>query len=229
MSSEDPIASAAEGATKGALKYAEDKIKDLVTRFLNRELAFVQDVETIKIAKDAKNSSEYKFYQQYITNPDYRILFRLGLTLRIIEKDTKRLTRLRDKIVGRYDESGLHIAQFVQNGLIAKYVNSILETSTIDPEDLTPEIERLFGNIENIVNYIEQFDNADKKVNEIVAKILAHSPKIYVFCGSKSAMDKWRKILDGVSKEISDYDVELYRTDIKEVYFLKRRIKTSRR
>jgi hypothetical protein len=222
MSSKDPLASAAEGATKGALDYAEDKIKELVTRFLNRDIAFVQDVETIKTAKDAKHASEYKYFQQYITLSDYRILFQLGLTLRRFEKDNKRLTLLRDKIVLKYGEKGLHIAQFVQNGLVNKYVGNILETSTIDPEDLTVEIEKLFDNIENIVNYIEQFDNVDKKVKEIVTKILAYSPKTYVICSTKSAMEQCQKVLQRVLKEISNYEVELYKTDIKEVYFLKR-------
>jgi hypothetical protein len=224
MSSEDPFASAAEGATKGALEYAEDKIKELVIKFRNRDIAFVQDVETINTAKEQRNLSEYKYFKQYIDNRDYRILFQLGLTLRKFEKDNKRLIRLRDKILLKYGEKGLHIAQFVQNGLINKYVGNILESSTIDPEDLTLEIEKLFDNMENIVNYIEQFDNVDKKVKEITTKILAYSPKIYVICSSKSAMEKCQKVLKGVLKEIQNYEVELYKTDIKEVLFLKRKL-----
>lgn len=223
MSSEDPLASIAEGVTKGTLKYAEDKIKGFVTRFLNRDLAFVQDVDTINTVKEQRNLSEYKYFKQYIVNSDYRILFQLGLTLRKFEKNNKRLTRLRDKIVLKYGESGLHIAQFVQNGLINKYVGNILESSTIDPEDLTGEIDKLFINIENIVNYIEQFDNVDKKAKEIATKILAHSPKLYIICSSKSAIEKCHKVLNGVLKEIQNYEVELYKTDIKEVFFLKRK------
>jgi hypothetical protein len=222
MSSKDPLASVAEGATKGFLEYTEDKAKEFITKFLNRKLAFVQDVETINTVKDAKRASEYKYFQQYISNSDYRILFQLGLTLRRFEKDNKRLTLLRDKIVLKYGEKGLHIAQFVQNGLVGKYVGNILEVSTIDPKDLPTEIEKLFGNIENIVNYIEQLDNVDKKVKEIVTKMLAYSPRIYVICSTKSAMELCHKILERVMKEISNYEVELYKTDIKEVYFLKR-------
>jgi hypothetical protein len=222
MSSKDPLASVAQGATKGALEYAEDKIKEYAAKIFNRDIAFVQDIETIKTAKEANSATEYKYFRQYIENPDYRILFRLGLTLRKYEKDNKRLTNLRDKIVLRYGENGLHIAQFVQNGLVNKYVGSVLESSTIDPEDLTGEIEKLFYNIENIVNYIEQFDNVDKKVKEIVTKIIAHSPKTYIICSSKSAMEQCPKVLKGVLKEIQNYEVELYKTDIKEVYFLKR-------
>jgi len=224
MSSKDPLASAAKGATKAAFEYAEEKIKELVIRFRNRDIAFVQDVDTINTAKEQRNLSEYKYFKQYIENRDYRILFQLGLTLRKFEKDNKRLARLRDKILLKYGENGLHIAQFVQNGLINKYVGNILESSTIDPEDLTVEIEKLFYNIENIVNYIEQFDNVDKKVKEITTKILAYSPKIYVICSSKSAMEKCQKVLKGVLKEIQNYEVELYKTDIKEVLFLKRKL-----
>lgn len=191
--------------------------------FFNRDIAFIQDVDTINTVKEQRNLSEYKYFKQYIVNSDYRILFQLGLTLRKFEKNNKRLTRLRDKIVLKYGESGLHIAQFVQNGLINKCVGNILESSTIDPEDLTGEIEKLFYNIENIVNYIEQFDNVDKKVKEITTKMLAHSPKLYIICSSKSAMGKCQQIINEVLKEIQNYAVELYKTDIKEVFFLKRK------
>lgn len=61
-----------------------------------------------------------------------------------------------------------------------------------------------------------------KKVKEIVTKILAHSPKTYIICSSKSAMEQCQKVLNGVLKQIQDYEVESYKTDIKEVFFLKR-------
>jgi translation elongation factor EF-1beta len=222
MSSKDPLASIAEGATKGTLEYLDDKIKGYVTRLRNRDIAFVEDIQTIKSAKESKNASEYKFFKQYIESSDYRVQFLLGLTLKKFEKDNKRLTRLRTKIVLKYGEKGLHVAQFVQNGLISNYIGNVLETLTINPEDLPIEIEKLFDNIENIVNYVEQSDNVDKKVKEIAAKINAFSPKIYVICSSKLAMEQGQKVLKGVLKEIQNYEVELYKTDIKEVYFLKR-------
>ncbi|MGA2308858.1 MAG: hypothetical protein ABSG57_04825 [Candidatus Bathyarchaeia archaeon] len=222
MSSKDPLKSAVEGAVKGALEYLDDKITGYITKLSNRELAFIGEAQTIKTAKDSKNASEYKFFKQYIDNPNYRVQFLLGLTLRKFEKDNKRLTRLRDKILRKYGEKGLHVAQFVQNGLVNNYFGNVLETSTINPEDLTIEIEKLFDNIENIVNYIEQFDNVDKKVKEIATKINAFSPKTYIICSSKFAMEQGQKVLKGVQKEIQNYEVELYKTDIKEVYFLRR-------
>ena len=75
MSSEDPFASAAEGATKGALEYAEDKIKELVIKFRNRDIAFVQDPETINIAKEQRKTSEWNLFKQYVDDPDLHILF----------------------------------------------------------------------------------------------------------------------------------------------------------
>jgi hypothetical protein len=62
----------------------------------------------------------------------------------------------------------------------------------------------------------------DKKAKEIVTKILAYSPRTYIICSSKSAMEPCQKVLKGVLKEIQNYEVELYKTDIKEVFFLKR-------
>lgn len=68
--------------------------------------------------------------------------------------------------------------------------------------------------------FIQQRDSIEKRTEQIVTKINAYSPKTFIICSSKSAMGKCEKIKKNVMNRISDYDVELYKTSIKEIYFL---------
>lgn len=200
MSSEDPLASVSEGVTKGGLSWTEEKLKELVTRFKNRDLVFVEDIKTIEIVKEQRKTSEWDIFKNYIDGPELRILFQMGLTLRKLEDEPALLTSLRDKILKKYDVKGLE------------------RTST--PKTLKFDIKNLLQNIEKTVVFIKQQDDVEKKTEEIVIKILANSPKTFIICSSKSAMGKCEKIAKKVMKRISDYTAELYKTEIKEIYFL---------
>ena len=50
MSAEDPTGLIA-GVTEGTLNYAEEKAKALLARFFNRDLAFIEDSETIELVR----------------------------------------------------------------------------------------------------------------------------------------------------------------------------------
>lgn len=218
-SSEDPLASATEGVTKGFLKWTEEKVKQLIVKFQNRDIAFVSDPETINLAKEQRKTSEWGLFKQYIEDPDLRILFQMGLTLRKLEKNPKQLENLRSKILNKYDTKGLHIAQFIQNGFFGKFIGSILErTST--PQKLTFEIENLLKNIEKTAIFIKHKDDVNKKTAEIVTKIQANSPNTFIICSSGRAVEKCEKIKGKVMKRISGYDSELYKTEWKEIYFI---------
>ena len=222
-SSEDSLASATEGVTKGVLSWTEQKIKEYVVKFRNKDIAFVEDPETINLAKKQRKTSEWNLFKDYIENPDLRILFQMGLTLRRLEKkkEQRHLESLRDKILNKYDANGLHIAQFVQNGFFGKFIGNILER-TATPQKLKFEIENLFQNIEKTTIFIKQLDNVDKKTDEIVTKILANSPNTFIICSSGSATAKCEKIKGKVMKRISGYIAELYKTEFKEIYFINR-------
>jgi len=224
-SSEDPLASASRGALRGFLDWSEEKIKELVVKFNNRDIAFVEDPKTINLAKKQRKTSEWSLFIKYIEDPDLRILFQMGLTLRRLEKQQKQRESLRIKIHNKYGAKGLHIAQFIQNGFFGKYLGNILErTST--PQKLKFEIENLLKNIEKTTSFIKSVDNVNKKTDEISTKILANSPNTFIICSSGSAMKKCEKIKKNVMKRISGYDAELYKTEIKEIYFLNKLAET---
>jgi FixJ family two-component response regulator len=123
MSSEDIIA----GATKGALDWSVEFIKSLVEKFKDRKIAFIEDEETIKIVKEQYNSGELNFYKAYIQDKELLFIVKLGLTLRRMESDSQRRNNLRDKIFRKYEIRGLRIAQFVENGILNRYIGILID------------------------------------------------------------------------------------------------------
>jgi len=105
------IKKVSEGAMAGALGWTKEQIKDYVDKFNKKELAFIQNQETIDIVKQQYNSGESKFYEAYVKDKSMRIIIRLGLTLRKITSNSEKRDNLRLKIRQKYEIKGLHIAQ----------------------------------------------------------------------------------------------------------------------
>ena len=112
MSSEiiDPIESAAKGATKGFLEFSEEKLKQLAQKFKDRDLAFIEDSETIDEAKEIRKQSEYSIFADVIKDKDKRTQFLMGLTLRKQEARRDDTAPLIQKIIKKYNQVGLHLA-----------------------------------------------------------------------------------------------------------------------
>jgi len=185
----DTLEDIAKGATKGLLEYTEDKIKQLAQRFKDGKIAFIQNPEIIEAAKEQKKTSEYNFFQKYVTDESLRILFQMGLTLRRIEKNKKQWNNLRDRILKKYKVEGLHISQFVQNGLFNRYFAIIVERGLTD-EQISEEIKDFFDNIEITSSYIQNTTIENKEVTAIISRINCYLPYVYIICGSKLANQK---------------------------------------
>lgn len=231
MSSEDgSIESAAKGATKGFLEYTEEKVKALVRKFKDRDLAFIQDEKTIEVAKEQRKKSEWVLFKTYVDNVDYHILFQMGLTLRAYERQNIDFNPLKKRILNKFQRKGLYIAHFVQNGLFSKYVGNILEKS-LTIEQLKIEITNLFNNIENTVAFIQKTDEIKHKVPEIVTKIRAHSPDTFIISSVGAAIETCDEVMKAIISDIgSKYTVELYSAEVeknieenKRIYFLNRK------
>ena len=88
-SNQDPLSSAAKGITEGFLQFGKEQIKEWVRKFKERSLAFIEDQETIDLAKEQRTTGEGEFFKKYVADNDSRILFQLGLSLRQLEKEKK--------------------------------------------------------------------------------------------------------------------------------------------
>ncbi|MCA9497289.1 MAG: hypothetical protein KC589_10190 [Nanoarchaeota archaeon] len=205
MSSEDQekfIENSVKGATKAVIKYSEEKIKELANSFRNKNVAFIKDKETIDLVREQANNNELLLFKQYIGNRDYLVLFKLGLTLRKVHNDEKKLKNIQEKIKLKYKLDGLHIAYFIQNGLFSRYVINIIDNGYSSVKGLKKEIEFLFENIRSIVSFVHNNDNVKNKSREIVNTIDANKPYCFMISAMGNAMKVADKIKDNVEKKL---------------------------
>ena len=221
----DPVESASKGATKGLLEYSEDKIKSWVRKFLDKNLAFIENEDTIKTVKNQRRKSEFEVFKNYIDDKELRILFQLGLSLRQLEKEKKDFIYLQTRINNKYGKEKLHITYFVQNGLFSKYLANVLDKE-LTIEQTKKEIKDLFENIDKKVIFIKQYDKVDQKIKEIITKIHAHSPDTFIISSVGSAIEICEQIKNGVMESTSsNYLFEEYSAEgrlSRNVYFLNR-------
>ena len=224
-SSSDPIESAAKGLTKGTLEWTHEKLKEWVIKLKNRDLAFIKDIETINLVKEQRETGEWDFFKKYVGDGKLRILFQMGLTFRKLEKEKKHLEldALRKKTFNKFDAKGLHLAEFVQNGLFSKYIGNRLNRA-VTSHKLKFEIDDLFNNLENRVAFIQVVhqEKIEKKADEIITKIHANSPDTFIISGSGLAIGVCEQIKEKVVSAISGYEEELYKIEDKKIFFLNR-------
>ena len=224
-SSSDPIESAAKGLTKGTLEWTHEKLKEWVIKLKNRDLAFIKDIETINLVKEQRETGEWDFFKKYVGDGKLRILFQMGLTFRKLEKEKKylELDALRKKTFNKFDAKGLHLAEFVQNGLFSKYIGNRLNRA-VTSHKLKFEIDDLFNNLENRVAFIQVVhqEKIEKKADEIITKIQANSPDTFIISGSGLAIGVCEQIKEKIVSAISGYEEELYKIEDKKIFFLNR-------
>lgn len=200
----------AEGATKGFLNWSKEQLKFLAEKFRNKELAFIQDEETINLVKEQLKSGEWSLFNRYIKNKELKMLIIMGLTLRSLEKQKKQtaIKNLRDKIVVKYKRKGLHISQFVQCSLLNEYVGGIVDKASSETE-LIHNIEEMLSNLETRSSFLKTEDIPEIKIEEILTRIRAHSPDNYIIFARNSALSAGSKVKELLGTKIKDYNYDL--------------------
>ena len=224
MSFDNPVSDITEGVTKGFLEWSAEKIGSLIKKLKNKELAFIEEPKTIEIVREQYRSGEAKFYEIYIKDRDLLFLVRLGLTLRKLENDKERTQNLRDKILKKHEVEGLHIAEFVQNGILNSYV-AILLKELISIEKLTEDIEQILKNIENYTILVLGTSNKSEIIKNADIKVNSHSPKIFIISGFKSAAKIVAESIEAFKIILKDYEFERFSSGEKEILFFKRKNK----
>jgi hypothetical protein len=221
MSSNPVVDGAVKAATEVAIKWSTETVKAYVIRFKHREVAFVEDLATIQLALKQRKTSEYKIFCENIHDEKLRILFQLGLTLRGIETELEKCQKLRNTVIKKYGTEGLHIAQFVQNGIFTKYYSAFMERG-LTPEQLKQAIWNLFQHIDHTNSFVQANDDESKIIDAIVSRINCYNPQTYSISGLRSVKGKVRSIASTVMKRIEGYSVEAYDTDLRVIVFLNR-------
>ncbi|MFH0927782.1 MAG: hypothetical protein V1822_04340 [Candidatus Micrarchaeota archaeon] len=205
----DPLKSIANGATNATLNYLDGKISDLIKKFRQGDLAFIEDQETIDIVKTQRRKPAWKIYREYIKDKDLLLQIEMGFSLKALEKSPNKLHDLKSKILHKYDTNGLHVAELSQNGLIEKYLMFLIE-ETSEEKELQGNIEDLLNNIDRYVNFIKNDHDAHKCTEGILAKIRAFNPKAFiVFSKGTDANAKSKDIVNSVMSGIDGYRLEV--------------------
>ncbi len=223
MSSDDPLASATEGVTKGILDWTSEKVNDFIKKFRDKELAFIQDAKTIELVREQYNSGESKFYNLHIKDKNLLFLVKLGLVLRKIENDSDRQKNLREKIFRKSGILGLHIAEFVQNGILNRYLGLLIEEIT-SIENLQNHIEDILRNIEKYVLFVQANSNGFEILKKVNAIVLSHSPCIFIVSGFGNAAKLVSDITDLLADTMKDYNFERFSSGEKEILFFRRKL-----
>ena len=220
----DPVESAASGTVKGALDWTEEKVKTFIEKFRNRQLVFIQDQETIKLVKEQYNSGELNIYKIYIEDKKLLFLVKLGLTLRKLGNNRSRKQNLRDKIFQKYDTTGLHVAQFAENGILNRYISILIDNLT-SIEDFKRRIKKTLEDIDKYVIFVKADDTERFIVDIARTKVFANTPSIFIVSGMSHAAEIVRKCELVLTPLFKDYTLEKVSSGEKENLFYKRAIR----
>jgi len=222
-SSEEIVKDFGEGLGKGIADSVKETIKELVWKFNRKELLFIQEKETIELAREQLKTNEHAFYQKYIKEEDNLNCAVMGLTLRrldIIGLDEKRENLVR-KIQKKYNLNGVHISYLVQNGVLNRYIIGLLEEIE-SVEELNKQLKDFLDNVEKYTLFVKTEQHEDQIVNKIRTKLVANSPIIFIISGMKSAAGIVLNCFNSIKDEISsDYEYERYSSTKGEIIFLK--------
>lgn len=219
----DPLESVTKGATKGFLEWGEDFIKKIASKFKDKELAFIQDEKTVRRVKEQYRSGELSFYKVYIEDKEMLFLLKMGLTLRSLEKDgeEERKRNLRTKIFNKYNVKGLHICQFVENGILNRYIGILID-DIISLDGFKKDIMNILENIEKHVLFVKKDDFENSILKQTTTLISTHYPMIFIVSGMSSAAKLIINCEEKLGELLPEYSIKRISEGEKEILFLKR-------
>ncbi len=220
-SNDDFVSEAFKGTTKGFLEWTFDRVSSLVKKFKEKKLAFIKEPTTIEVVREQYRSGEGKFYQRYVKDKDLLFLIRMGLTMRKIEDDDERYTNLREKIHSKFKVEGLHIAEFVQNRLLNRYVGILIdELESLGK--LGKEIEEVLKEIDKHVLFVKTFEKPSDVITKTLTIITSHSPRIFVVSGKGPATEIVNVCEKKLISALKNYEVEFIKERKTENLFFKK-------
>jgi len=224
MSSEsDTVESLAKGTAKGVLEWGEDFIRNLANKFKEKEVSFINDKDTLQIAKEQYSSGELQIYKHYVDDKEMLMILRMGLVLRRLEKEnqTERKQKLREDIMKKFEVKGLHVAQFVENGVLNRYIGILLDDiSSI--ENFKKRINEVITNIEKYVIFVKSNDNERFILESSLRITTLNLSMIFIISGIGSAAELIKKIEQKLIALLKDYELEKMSKGDKENLFFKR-------
>ncbi|MBU3905241.1 MAG: hypothetical protein KJ906_03780 [Nanoarchaeota archaeon] len=224
----NPVKDVTEGVVEGGLNWTTKQIKSLVDRWKHKELVFIQDPKIMEIVKEQYKSGELSIYKEYIHDKDILFLIKMGLTLKVLEHkgEEERRTNLRNKIFGKFKVKGLHVAQFVENGLLNRYIGILID-NVISIEKFKSDIMEILKNIEKYVLFVKTGDMERHIVQSAVTSTTSNSPSVFIISGISSAAVIIRNCEPKLIELLRDYELEKISSAQKENLFFKRILRAN--
>lgn len=209
------------GTVKGLLDFSAEQIGSFVKRLKEKKFGFIGEERTIEIAREQYKSGEAKFYHGYIHDKPLLFLVGMGLTLRKIEEDLPKRQNLRTKILRKFQLKGLHIAEFVQNGILNRYIAILLEL--VDSiKDLEIQIDEVLKNIDKHSLFVQGVDRIGEVIRKSINITDSHSPTIFVISGEGLSAELLQKDFKKIEDSLKRYSLERISTSRREILFFKR-------
>ncbi len=218
------VEDAFKGATKAVIEEAPDLVEGFVNKFLNKEIAFIRDPKEITEIVEKKKLPEYATFAKFVNDPYLRLEFQMGLRLRELEKksETDKIRILRTKLLESRDHGkrGLHVAEFVWNGLFPILYANLMQKSLTN-DNLSFELNSFFKSIEQFTSFIQAKDKIAIKVREIITKIDTSNPDLFIILGI-AMKSKAEEIKTNVMKNIADYTCDKYPSELanREIFLI---------
>ena len=151
-------------------------------------------------------------------------LLKMGLTLRSLEKEEIRKMNLRTKIFNKYGIKGLHIAQFVENGILNRYIGILID-DIVSIKKFKKDIMNILENIEKHVLFVKRDDNERDVIKQATIITSSHRSMIFIISGISSAAKIVRSCEERLKELLPDYALEKMSSGEKETIFFKRILK----
>jgi len=222
----NPVEDVTKGIVKGTLEWGTDFIKDLAAKFKENKIRFIEDKETLELAREQYNSGELQIYKTYMEDKTKLMILRMGLVLRKLENkgEKERKQRLREDIMKKYEIKGLHVAQFVENGILNRYIGILLDDiSSI--EKFKERINEIINNIEKYVIFVKQNDSERLILESCLRITTSNLSMIFIVSGMGSAAEIIKNIEERLKALLKDYELEKMSKGDKENLFFKRILK----
>jgi len=150
----------------------------------------------------------------------------MGLVLRKLERlgERDRKQKLREDIMKKYEIKGLHVAQFVENGVLNRYIGILLDDiSSI--EKFKERINEIIDNIEKYVLFVKK-DDTERFILDFCLRVTTSNlSMIFIVSGMGSAGEIIRKIEIKLVALLKDYELEKMSRGDNENLFFKRILK----
>ena len=137
------------------------------------------------------------------------------------DKEEERKQNLRTKIFNKYEVKGLHIAQFVENGILNRYIGILID-DIVSLDKFKKDIMNILNNIEKHVLFVKGNDNEREIIKQATTIISSHRSMIFIISGISSAAKIVRSCEERLKELLKDYELEKMSSGEKENLFFKR-------